>query len=379
MLNTLYLHLRMVKLTAAAGVAVATLLAGCFGTITNGDNGNGTETPEEIAAQNDFQANVLPVLNGFCGSCHTAMQGVAFMAGPDVRTTILTFPNLVNLDTPTQSLLLNKGAHEGPALTTDQQSTLLQWLTLEQTAAMGTQTTIQTTAFQPVPGINTVDLTSIGLAGSTVTFNLQELSVGIYLNEIMLNAGTGGAHVVHPLFVTYDMAGNPSPDPVDRFSDIDLTVAANMQSPIGGGTAVFVNVDPTTKLSLHFKVATAADGSTTTGGGGITGGGCKAVAAFTQYAQPLLAQNCTSCHAGTDASATAATDMTKVNDLSTAGQTAACGQILSRVDKNTPSNSGLFVTTDPSQQVSHPFKFGGNQANHDAFAAQLTMWINQEK
>jgi hypothetical protein len=379
MLNTLYLHLRMVKLTAAAGVAVATLLsAGCFGEITNG-NGTGTLTPEQIAAENDFQANVLPVLDGFCGSCHTAMQGVAFMAGPDVHATIMGWPNLVNLDTPAQSLLVNKGPHEGPALTVDQQATLLQWLTLEQTAAAGTVTTIQTSQFQPVPGINTIDLASIGMAGSTVTFNLQPLSVGIYLNELMLNAGSAGAHVVHPLFVTYDASGNASPDPVDRFSDIDLTVAPSMQSPIGGGTAVFVNVDPTTKLSLHFKVATAADGSTTTGGGGITGGGCKSVAGFTQYAQPLLAQNCTSCHAGQNAGATSATDMTKVNDLSTAGQTAACGQILSRVDVNTPSNSGLFVTTDPAQNVTHPFKFNGNQGAHDAFVAQLTMWINQEK
>ena len=381
MLNTLYLHLRMVKLTAAAGVAFATVLAatGCMGEITNGADGDGTLTPQQLAAKNDFDQQVVPILNGFCTSCHASMQGVDFMTGPDMRTKILTWPNLINLDTPTQSLFLNKGAHEGPALTTDQQAVILQWIELEQTAAGGNTTTIQTQEIQPVAGLNTIDLSAIGLTGSTVTFRMQPLSVGIYLNEITLNAGTGGAHVVHPLFVTYDEHDTPSPDPVDRFSDVDLTVAATMNSPIGGGTAVFVNVQPTTKLSLHFKVAQLANGGTTTGGGGTTGGGCKAVAAFTQYAQPQLAANCASCHAGGNAGATSATDMTKINDLSAAGQAAACAQILSRVDVTTPANSGLFVTTDPSQNVTHPFKFNGNQGAHDAFVSTLTMWINLEK
>ncbi|HTJ44066.1 MAG TPA: hypothetical protein VL463_18295 [Kofleriaceae bacterium] len=380
MLNTLYLHLRMVKLTAAATAAMALLVTGCMGEITNGADGDGTLTPEEQAAKSDFETNVLPMLNGFCGSCHMGMANVDFMKPePDVRTRMLTWPNLINLDTPASSMLLNKGAHEGPAFTTDQQALALQWINLEKVAAGTGAVTIQTQEFQPVPGLNTVDLTPIGLTGSTLTFRLEPLSVGIYLNEITVHAGTDGAHVVHPLFVTYDEHDTASPDPVDRFSDVDLTVAAAAESPLGGGTAVFVNVQPTSKLSIHFKVAEKATGGGTTGGGGVVGGGCKAVAQFTQLAQPLLSQNCASCHAGANAGATSATDMTKINDLSPEGQAAACAQILTRVDKNTPTNSGIFVSTDPNQNVTHPFKFNGNAGAFSAFQTQLTMWINQEK
>jgi hypothetical protein len=378
MLNTLLLHLRMVRL-----VAVAALLfwAGCMGEIVNGAGGDGgTQSPEEIAAKNAFEQEALPILNGFCASCHSgSMVGIDWMANdPDVRTHMLTFPGLINLDTPTQSQLLSKGAHEGPALTTDQAASLLDWINLEKAAAGGPDTSVETTAFQPVVGQNTVDLSAIGLTGSTLTFRLEPLSVGIYLNEITVHAGTDGAHVVHPLFVTWDDAGTASPDPVDRFSDIDLTVAAGTDSPLGGGTAVFVDVSPQTKLSIHFKVAELATGGDTTGGGGITGGGCKDVAGFTQYAQPLLAANCASCHAGNDASATAATDMTKINDLTDTGQAAACGQILSRVDKGSVINSGVFVAPNPGQNTTHPFKFGGDVNQFNNFQSQLTLWINQE-
>src|SRR5207245_1764407 len=79
MLNTLYLHLRMVKLTAAAGLALIALATGCMGEITNGAAGDDTLTPEQLAAKNDFEQQALPILNGFCASCHTGMANVDFM------------------------------------------------------------------------------------------------------------------------------------------------------------------------------------------------------------------------------------------------------------------------------------------------------------
>jgi mono/diheme cytochrome c family protein len=378
MLNTLYLHLRMVRLVAAAALALV-LATGCMGEITNGANGDDVLTPEEIAAKNAFDQTVTPILGPNCGGCHTSMANIDFMKpAPDVRTHLLTWPGLVNLDTPTSSKLLTKGAHSGPAFTPEQSAAVLDWINLEKVAAGGPTTTVETQAFQPMPGVNTVDLTAIGLPGSTITFRLQQLSVGIYINELTVHASADGVHLVHPLFVTWDAQNVASPDPVDRFADIDLTVAASQTSSIGGGTAVFVDVAPTTKLSLHFLVAAKATGGTTTGGGGTTGGGCKAVAAFTQFAQPLLSANCAGCHAGGNAGATSATDMSKINDTSATAQAAACAQILSRIDKATPANSGMLVTVNPGKGLSHPFKFGGNQASYDAYEAQMLMWINQE-
>ncbi len=379
MLNTLYLHLRMVRLVAATALALA-FATGCMGEITNGATGDDVLTPEEIAAKSAFDQTVTPVLNGFCGSCHSgSMANIDFMKpDPDMHTHLLTWPGLVNLDTPTSSKLLTHGAHSGPAFTGEQSATVLDWINLEKIAAGGPATSVETQAFQPQPGVNTVDLTSIGLPGSTITFRMQQLSVGIYLNEITVHAATDGVHLVHPLFVTWDAQNVASPDPVDRFADIDLTVAANEASSIGGGTAVFVDVAPTTKLLLHFLVAAKATGGTTTGGGGATGGGCKAVAAFTQFAQPVLAADCVGCHGGGNAGATSATDMTKLLDLSATAQAAACAQILSRVNKTTPANSGMLVTVDPSKGLSHPFKFGGNQGSYAAYETQMLMWINQE-
>ncbi|MCE9578729.1 MAG: hypothetical protein K8W52_36730 [Deltaproteobacteria bacterium] len=378
MLNTLYLHLRMVRLVAATAFALV-LATGCMGEITNGANGDDVLTPEEIAAKNAFDQTVTPILGPTCGGCHTSMANIDFMAPmPDMRTHLLAWPGLVNLDTPTSSKLLTKGAHSGPAFTAEQSAGVLDWINLEKVAAGGPTTTVETQAFQPQPGVNTVDLTGIGLPGATITFRMQQLSVGIYLNEITVHASTDAIHVVHPLFVTWDAQNVASPDPVDRFADIDLTVAANEASSIGGGTAVFVDVAPTTKLSLHFLVAAKATGGSTTGGGGITGGGCKSVAAFTQFAQPVLAANCAGCHAGGNAGATSATDMSKINDLSATAQAAACGQILSRVVKATPADSGILVTVDPSKGLTHPFKFGGNQGSYAAYESQMLMWINQE-
>ena len=308
------------------------------------------------------------------------MVGIDWMtSAPDVRTHILSFPNLINLDTPTQSPLLSKGAHEGPALTTNQAASLLDWINLEKAAAGGPDTSVETQAFQPVVGQNTVDLSAIGLTGSTLTFRLEPLSVGVYLNEITVHAGTEGAHVIHPLFVTWDDAGTASPDPVDRFSDIDLTVAANMDSPLGGGTAVFVDVSPQTKLSIHFKVAELATGGDDhrrrrhhrrrlQGGRGVH-----------PVAQPLLVANCASCHDGSqrqrDRGHRHDPDQRPVDRRPGRGlrPDPVAGRPEARSRRAACSSRPTRARTD-----SHPFKFGGDVTQFNNFQSQLTMWINQE-
>jgi cytochrome c553 len=362
---------------AVLPAAFLLLQGACVGTLET----PGGQTPEERAAIQSFEKDVVPILNANCGACHSTMVNIDFMvADPDVRTRMMTWPNLINLIKPADSKLLTKGAHDGPALLPEQATAILGWIELERLAAGGEDTAVELAPFQPVIGLNLVDLTPIGLTGSSITFRLDPLSVGMYLSEIMINAGAGGATLEHPLLVVWE-AGSPQPDPIDRFAGIELAVPEGESAMIGGGTAVLVDVPSTAMMSIHFKRAAASGdgvgGGDGGGGGEGTTGQCKDVAAFTASARQALSTSCVSCHGGGNAAATNATDMRQINDLSETAQADACAQILSRVTLPDPPNSGIFVAPDPGSGTGHPFKFG-SAAAFTGFREALIQWINQE-
>lgn len=359
----------------AFSLATACAIAGCTaGEIALRDElDDGSEA--ERAAIESFDKDVMPILSANCAACHATMPNVDFLKSePDPRQRMMEWPDLVDLQAPSDSLLLNKGSHEGPALTVDQSAVILEWIQLERVAAGGEETAVEMDPFQPVAGLNSIDLGVVGLTGSSISFRMEPLAVGMYLSEIMLSAGPDGAHLVHPLFVVWQADG-PEPDPIDRFAGLDLALASGQSQMVGGGTAVFVDVAPDSMLSLHFELAEASAGGAGGGGGPA---GCTEVAAFTASARPALSASCVSCHGGANSSATNATNMTKVDDLSAEGQAAACAQILSRVNLADPVNSGIFVAPDPGSGAGHPFKFNGDPNAFAAFRASLTQWIDQE-
>jgi hypothetical protein len=380
MLETLFRHLPMVRLRASAALALAGMALGaaaCAGDITT--PGGGGDDPAVAAAKTAFTENVSPILDGFCGACHVGMANVDFMRPePDARTRILTWEGLVDLSSPSSSLLINKGPHTGPALTPDQNAVFLDWLELEAVAAGGEPAeVVETDRVTPTPGTNTVDLGAIGLTGSTLTFLYEPLSTGMYLSDIQVVGGTGGAHLVNPLFVIWqDEVAEP--DPINRFGNVDMTVAEGATAFVGGGTAVFVDVAPNAPISIHFRVAEFADGTVPDDDDGIIGGGCNNVAQFTANAQMPLNASCASgCHGGANAGARAAVDMSQMADLTADGQAAACGQIKTRINTADPINSGLFLAADPNSGTAHPFKFG-TTAQFEAFRTSITNWLNQE-
>ena len=366
--------MRLVVSTSLS-VATAYALLGCTaGEIAIRDDGDDDASEAELAALESFDKQVMPILGANCAACHATMANVDFLkAEPDARQRMMAWPDLVVLASPSDSLLLNKGSHEGPALTVDQSAVILEWIQLERVAAGGEETRVEMDPFQPVPGVNSIDLGAVGLTGSSISFRMEPLAVGMYLSEIMLTAGPDGARLVHPLFVLWQQGG-PEPDPIDRFAGLDLAVESGQSQMIGGGTAVFVDVAPDSMLSLHFELAEASAG----GVGGGAPAGCSEVAAFTASARPVLSASCVSCHGGGNTSATNATNMTRVDDLSAEGQTAACAQILSRVNLADPVNSGLFVAPDPGSGAGHPFKFNGDPNAFAGFRASVTQWIDQE-
>jgi len=337
------------------------------------------------AARTAFDADVLPIMNAVCTACHVGGgAGQGFLTpNPDSYTTLLNWPGIIDLERPSRSRLITRGPHAGPGLTAEQHDKVLAWIELE-VAARGLviEQDPETPSFAPILGANSIDLTAIGLPGSTLTFTAELLAAGLYLSSIQVNAGPSGAHLVHPLFVVWK-AGVPAPDPVDSFVSVDVTIQPNTTATLGNGTLVLVAFSAGDQLSVTFERADAVvGGGADAGVGGLDmgglGGGCLSVGAFTQFAQPELAQFCTNCHAGGNGSATNALDMSRVGDLSPEGQAAACAQTRNRINIADPTNSSVFLTTAPASNTGHPFRFNGDAGRHDQFRSQLLLWIVQE-
>lgn len=360
-------------------LGLATAAGGCSGLV------DGWSTPEaepEIeadaavapatTARARFDQDVLPLVTTACAGCHAnGDAAIAWMkANPDEYTTMTMWPRLVELGAPATSNLLVKGMHQGPAWSVEQASTILTWIEMERDEHPVEQV-VETGAVDVTAGMNTLMLDSVGAEGTTLSFSAQKLTNGLYLSNITVTAGPLGVHLKHPLFVTWQ-GTTPRPDPVDSFDTIEMDIAAGMSARIGGGLLMLTNVTPTAKLSVSFKSIGKATGSGTT-----TLAGCKVVTSFTNNARTPLSTSCVSCHGGTNGGATAAVDMTKMNDTSATGQAAACGQILSRVNLTTPAQSGILLAPDPASGVQHPFKFSATA--YPAFRTSLTTWIDAEK
>jgi cytochrome c553 len=367
----------MVRLRIAVAATLVIAAAACTGDIVDPDG-----DPLE-AATRAFDQNVAPTLQTKCASCHTSTENPQFMRpNPTLREGVLTFNSggLVDLMSPVASRLsvfASSQAHAtvGVNYLPAEAAQVTAWVELEALAAgITADPVVETGKVTPVTGPNTIDLTDIGLTGSKLTFDYQPLATGMYLSRIQIDAGTGGVRLVHPLFVVWD-AATPIPDPIDRFSDVDLTVAELTQSQVGGGTAVFVDIPPQGQLSVHFKTATFANGMPPSDDGGIVGGGCKAVPQFTSQARPQLTTCANQCHGGTNAAARAATDMSKLlDDLQ---QPDACAQILSRVSKLNPDQSSIIVSVDPAVNNVHPY-YKVPAADFAQFRTEMLAWINAE-
>jgi hypothetical protein len=404
MLDTLMKHLSMVRLSVGA-VAMLLLvgLGGCVGLIDGG--GDQSLTPEQKIAREKFIQKALPVLKPNCSQCHGGTQAdIAFLAGTSdiaVQDILMGFdPQIVNPDAPQSSRLLTKGAHAGPAMLASQASDVLEWVQAEKDAigkgsgSSGGQI-LETTPFKPLlctgglPGdptcpVNHVDLTPLGLAGATIEFVAMPLgSTDLYVNNLKLKASTDGAYIEHPLFVSWPPAAKPAlPDTLDRFFNIKLNLMASAAGAIGGGTAAFVGFVPTNDMTIHFKVVDKykMDGGTGSGSGsgGVTG--CKKLPEFKANAQAQLNAACASCHAGGgNASAKSAMDIDGVGSTTDAMILLACNQVRTRINFQDTTQSGFYIAPNPGSATGHPFKFGGNQGNFNAFKAAVDIWVQAEK
>ncbi|HEY4240612.1 MAG TPA: hypothetical protein VGM88_12410 [Kofleriaceae bacterium] len=403
MLETLFRHLSMVRLSVAAGAMIA--LMGCTGLIDDGAGGGDDGDSDALtAAKSAWQNEALPVFRTVCTTCHTGTYPeVAFLAGStdlDIRTTILGSPE-INLDAVPSSRILTKNSHEGPPLTADQATKLTDWLMKEKAAVpagSGSGITLDTDPFivqscttgsagDATCPVNIVALDSLGLAGAKIQFVAPFVGSILYLTDFQIFAGTDGLYAEHMLVVSHPSGSDmPVPDPLDRYFAMKEDLMANGSDNIGDGTAAFSTFSVGDKLSFHFKVLTPyvdASGSGSGSGSGVDDGGCKDLTTFKASAQSFFAtqltgeaQSCVSCHGGGNATAKQTLDMTGVDSTDDTTIATACAQIKADANLDDPPSSAFFLAPAPGN-MNHPFHLTAGDLSN--FKTQATVWINAEK
>jgi hypothetical protein len=359
-------------------LALAT--AGCnAGTVALTMPGEGPET--DAAAF--FAARVEPLLRTRCVGCHAADRtGPAFLVPePDLRTSLLSWPALVDLDSPDDSRVVTKGEHSGPAWTAREAAVVEQWIALE--AADHETTTppepaLLTPPVMPVVGFNDIDLAGFGLTGGRITFLAARAASGLLLSDITVVAGEDGVVVTHPVFVAF-VGGETLADAFDTFEGVELEVDPGTTATLGGGELVLVDFPEGSSLAVHFDAIgpqTVAPPPPSTTMPTATSG-CAQVPLFTEHARPALVNRCTSCHGGGNAGATSAVDMRPLLDTSEDAQRSACNEVLTRVNRADVARSMLLLASDPESSVGHDFKFGSTAAR-DAFQLAVFRWLASE-
>lgn len=333
-----------------------------------------------------------------CGSCHDA-GGIAdtpFLAGPDVYATIVSWPGLVVKDAKESTLLTYPVA--GPQHTYKKLDSAMYkdtlypaieaWLVEEGKNIVTTSATKDAgkyiPPFAPIIGFNAVYIDALGAEYTGMALTFTAVLLGdhvIELDDLQVHPTAAlGVHLIHPLFSVYPIGKEYDPDPVDSLSNIDQSFEAGQAGTLGPGTLILTNWQLGAKLAVAFQSIESisppvTDGGADGGADGGTTGGCKDVASFSANAAALLEQNCQNCHGGNNPQAKGAIDMSAL----ASDEASACSQVKNRVSPANVGSSQLFITTDPGGNAAHPFKFGGNDANFNAFKQSVSKWISAEK
>jgi mono/diheme cytochrome c family protein len=363
-----------------AAILVLGFAAGCLGAYSplagGGDGGASADLGVDLAAA--FSQNVAPIMTASCAGCHAKNGGVGpgFLAPPDMLRTMLAYPGIIGAS-PETSRIYAKGLHEGPALTPQQAPVVADWINLynankPSNGDAGTEKP-QLTPFKPVMGANTIELAALdaALVGGTITFDARMIGSSIELSSITVTTPkNSGAHLVHPLWVIWDTHYNPTPDPVDSFSNLDETIPAGQAMPLGPGEVILPNFQAGFMVNVVFQMLEAKQVDNPDGGSVTGGGGCKNLMGFDTSAKPTLGGTCAGCHAQAGNNAQMAFSLLTINQ--TGGDAQACASTLSEIDTTTPANSRIYTYTDPASGIQHPFKFPAKSNFADA-------WITTEK
>ena len=337
-----------------------------------------------------FEMTAKPVLVGSCAACHSVAQGnvAAFLAKGTEYTAITGYEQgkFINVPVVTQSLLLNKGPHTGPALDPDQYAAVQGWIESEIAARPSTAAGMMKSALLPTAPITTGDFNMnfgaeapINDSLANLTFTLSPDSSNLYrVTQLKLTAGPGtGMHIVHPKF--YFITAKASfADPADSLAAVDQVVAAGATITVGSGTVLLTNApsnDPNTRIGVAFQKLEKSDVTNVT----IM---CKDFKDFQPGLVKDLAGCAGQCHSpGKNNSAASAFDMSLSTSTDMTMLQKFCVQTLGRITPATPGKSILLTQAIPVAMggtPNHPFKYSV-AADITRFTNEVTTWAAGEK
>lgn len=412
MLETLVRHLHMVKLTLGA-VAMATVLAGCYGLLDNPDDGL---TDNQRKARTLFTQRAYEVMMTACGSagCH-GQSVVPFLAGDgvlNVYKTVTEFkPELISKIDALKSRLLTKGPHSGPefsAIAREGQiasdyETVLEWLRAEQRAAgdsdgsgsgSGGVTYILTPKIVPQEctgnraacPVNSLLLDSVrpdgtGVAGAKVEF-LYEVLQGAnapYIVNLRLVGGPEGAYIESPIFLGYEPDKDTPTVDGDTFFDVKVNTPAGMTKTIGAGYAGLTDIKarsvaggPLNEFAMSFSVVDKYRPDNTP----VNPSACKQLAMYQAMMKPTLTARCNGCHVSTSGNGNARGSMT----LYTADDATSCQQVKTLGGNlNNITASSIYNAPRMGALASHAdFKFTVAQ-DQTNWENAVTTWLTAER
>ena len=354
----------------------------------DGDGGPGTNPggppPEELL----FRA-VEPDLKQKCGNaCHDLATykptPPAFLAGPDAYKSVKAQPGAIVADYY-QSVLLQKGAHAGPAVGSDPtfEAKVIEWLKMESAAIQA----IKKPSTDPVAlvnGPNDIDLCAGGsaktgacvgtLTGAHLKFDAALIGGILSMSNIMVVAPAGiDVHVYKPKL--YKVLAKPNAamqteivDGADSFSNTDQTVPGGAETKLNPGSAFITAAgwSPFDFASdkIRIEVEKLEQGKVLVIDKPAT---CKSVPNFTANVLPSLRGqaggfnlNCANCHANGLAGLS----------LNGADQTVVCNQVLAKLNAADITKSVI---------INHLSNAGGHGGGPITDTAGWTaLWVNNK-
>jgi hypothetical protein len=217
-------------------------------------------TPPADAGPTDprslFEA-LLPTFESTCGPCHVQGSNNAppYLGGTDPYTTIKTYSGMV-VANPQQSILLTKGAHEGPALVDPLRTSITTWLTAESAGAPSGAMT--TAPFAVNDGSNQVDLSSL-VPGAAITFTASTSGDYLELSAIdFIAPAASTVTVTYPIFYVVPATGPQIQD--NDFSNVNQTIAAGQTATLGPGLLSIEGWATGDQLRVAFKKLVTSGG-----------------------------------------------------------------------------------------------------------------------
>ncbi len=363
-----------------------------YGHPTGDDGGGGGTGTGEAGAGGPGQGEALyralepqmiQACGGAGGGCHVSATQFAtaptFLAGPDSYLSVKKFAGIV-VPEVFSSVLLTKGQHEGPSLTTDAafEKKVEAWL-YEESLELSQVQLPSTDPFSiKLNADNDIDLAKLekGVSGVHLKFKAAMVGTALEFTSVRLVAPAGSAvHIKHPLFYRVKAGALDLQDPSDSFSNSDQTVPGGAETPLAPGLVIFTawgdwnNADKLRLTAYKLEKGTLVEASAPTT--------CKNSDNFGAQVAPLLMGNgnaaqltCTAgnCH-GSGGDGQGAMDLSALT-IDPPDFSQACQIVLKEIDQKTPANSKIIMK--PAGALSH---VGGKVDNPQAFTTDITGFI----